>query len=207
MKTGKKQLQTSRLLVAAIFAGALFAGCDSAQTTYRDTLNKQNDAFSEKNKADLSPAAPEDKSTVYSGTVHLNDSDQDFDCVVELEMTSEFTRISQGEDQTTTVEVPKLTGSMRFPVLDGISIEDMSSYAALTRPMGSYSKVLFDFGNYNPRSHRMILPYLVPGYSGSSFGELQGTLVGGHYVGTWFSKPFGDVGTFKLTRSQGGGHP
>jgi hypothetical protein len=177
-----------------VFLTVVF-GCNP-QDTYRDKVNQQDDANAQAKAQDLALA----KGT-YTGTMHLNASAQNFDTVVQVSLSPEITRNSQNpNDQSETVETPKLQGSLNFPVLTGLDISDLATYSALTGPMGGYLTVTFDFGDYNPRTQQLILPYTVTGYSQGSLGELNGTLSNGLFHGTWFSKPLGDVGIFDLTQ-------
>jgi len=180
------------LLSQILFLSLSLTACGDKKT-YRDVVSNQNDSFTQAKNKELQPAE-----ATYQGVVHITDSNEDFDCVIEVKRTSEFTRLTQSQDQTETVEVPKLGGSVRFPILKNVQMEDLSSYSSLTTPMGGYLTVMFDFGNYNPRNKKLILPYTVPAYADHSFGEFNGTLTQGHYKGTWFSKPLGNIGTFDL---------
>ncbi len=163
--------------------------------TNQETVNRKNNEFTLSKQEDLLLAE-----SVYKGTVHLNSSAQDFDCVLEIQRSSEFTRIPQNQNSRETIEVPKLSGSMGFPALENIQVSDLSSYSSLTAPMGGFLRVIFNFGNYNSYTRKLILPYTVPGYTQNSFGQLDGTLIDGNYQGTWFSKPFGVVGRFNFVQ-------
>ena len=167
--------------------------CCNEQKTLRDNINQQVQTESDSKMKELKPA----EGTLV-GTMHVTSSNQDFDCQVDVTRTSVFVRNTGAQVGAETIEVPRLSGSIRFPSLEAASMSDLASFSTLTAPMGGYLKVLFDSGEYNPRSQKMILPYSVPGYSEGEFGELNGILTNGTYQGTWFSKPYGNVGTFTL---------
>lgn len=102
---------------------------------------------------------------------------------------------------TETVSVPRLEGSLRFPVLEAITSEEVfSKYDELINPMGRQESVVFDMGDFDPRTKILLLPYAVAGYGQSSeFGRLSGALTpNGHFIGKWTAKPMGIVATFDL---------
>ena len=188
----------NHLKIAPFLMALLFTACGSPNNTIRDNLNKENDTFTQAKFAELQPAE-----ATYQGKITLTDGAKSYDCILQLKRTSQFTRDSQSQDGSESIEVPQLGGSMSFPALRNLPMSDLSTYSALTEPMGGYLTVMFDAGNYNPRTLKMVLPYTVPGYSQASLGELDGTLTDGHFTGTWFSKPVGIVGTFDLTQTSG----
>jgi hypothetical protein len=138
--------------------------------------------------------------------VVLSASGQAFDANIIVKRTLETRRDPQSDDPTQTVSIPTLGGSLHFPAVQEIldhHPEDIPGFHELLDPLGMFATVTFDLGDYNPATQQLVLPYDVPGYAGGSFGELTGTLSGGKFTGDWFSKPFGDAGTFVLTVEPG----
>ena len=176
----------------------LGSSCGSPNNTIRDNLNKQNDSYTQAKFNELQPAE-----AIYQGKVSINQNRKSYDCTLQIKRTSQFTRDSQSQDGSESIEVPQLGGGMHFSALENLSMSELSNYSVLTEPMGGYLTVMFDSGNYNPRTLKMVLPYTVPGYSQASLGELEGSLNNGHFQGTWFAKPVGIVGTFDLVQTSG----
>lgn len=164
------------------------------QPTARDRVNAQYDADQKAKESDLAPAEG-----TYKGTMLLAESHQKFDFRLEVRRIVHNERAPQSQNPSETVQIPKLSGSLSFPALDRLSIVDYANFQALLNPLGGFSRVMFDYGDYNPNTKILVLPYAVPGYSSGNFGELTGNLNTSHFTGKWFAKPFGDVGTFDAT--------
>jgi hypothetical protein len=81
-------------------------------------------------------------------------------------------------------------------------MSDYANFQELFQPMGGIGRITFDFGDYNPISQDLVLPYTVPNYSNGNFGEISGKLTENHFIGTWFSNPFGIVGNFDIVKIQ-----
>jgi hypothetical protein len=170
--------------------------CGQSQS-HRQSQRAQNEANSQSEMTDLAPAEG-----VFSGSMHMLVSGQNFKVKLTIKRVYENVRPSQPQDITQPINVPKLNGFMKFPVLDNINIADYGSYSEIINPMGGFSTILFDFGDYDPKTNILILPYNVSGYSQGSFGELQGDLHNGVFKGEWYAKPLGVVGKFKFTQAQ-----
>lgn len=133
---------------------------------------------------------------VYSGKVHLVKSNQDYDC----SLTTAVVMRSVGQEPNDEVQVPGLMGSVEFPALNQATLSDLSQFADLVEPMGGDSRIQVNNGEYVPASGQLNLPYFVPGSSSGIFGEFTGAIVNGHFKGIWFSKDYGNVGTFDLVK-------
>jgi len=170
----------------------LALGC-SKNPDHRQSTRDQVEADAAAQMADLKPAEGE-----YDGVVHLRKSHQNFRCHLSLKRVYENIRNPQGSDPTGTANIPKLSGVLSFPVLDALDERRRADYAELTDPLGQFAQALFDFGDYDPQTNLMVLPYNISGYSQGSFGEFTGELHAGVYKGTWFAKPLGEVANFEL---------
>ena len=126
-----------------------------------------------------------------------------FDATLELDRVYVNARLSGSEDPTQTLNLPQLSGSMTFTLLEKTSVSDYKNYSDIINPMGGFSTVLFDYGDYDTHTHLLVLPYGVSGYNQGNFGELQGELKDGTFTGTWFAKPLGVVGKFSFVQTQG----
>lgn len=196
-QSGHSFKNISRTIIGlGLLSGILFSGCGNRRTL-QDAEDRQNAGFTKARRQALTPAQG-----TYKGKLTLDSSERTYDMVVDIKITTEVTRVASSQDQTETVEVPKLTGALRFPVLDIATERDLPRFAELTQPMGGFMKVLFSEGNFSPNTTSLILDYTVPGYSGDTLGELEGTLSDGHFSGIWYSKPFGNIGTFDLILQQ-----
>jgi hypothetical protein len=164
-------------------------------TSHRQTQRDQNEADSNAQMSDLGPAEAD-----YDGTMTMVQSQQSLRVKLSIKRVYENVRPRQPQDPTQTINLPKLSGFLRFPVLDKMDPSDYGHYSEIINPMGGFSTVLFDYGDYDPKTKLMILPYNVSGYNQGSFGELQGELHGGVFTGTWFAKPLGVVGHFVLNQ-------
>jgi hypothetical protein len=138
----------------------------------------------------------------YEGTVVLAKDGHSYGAVLDLQRVYENMRLTQAEDPTQTINLPKLSGSLKFPFLEKVSVDSFKKYADLTNPMGGFSILLFDFGDYDPQTQLLVLPYGVNGYDQGSFGELQGKLSDGVFTGSWWAKPLGEVGSFRFTQAK-----
>ncbi len=184
------------LTMAVVLATCALISCGQSQS-HRQTQRDQNEVNSQSEMTDLAPAEGD-----FSGSMHMLVSGQSFKVKMTIKRVYENVRPSQPQDITQPINVPKLNGFMKFPVLDNINISDYGSYSEIINPMGGFSTVLFDFGDYDPKTKILILPYNVSGYAQGNFGELQGSLNNGVFKGEWFAKPLGVVGKFKFVQKQ-----
>ena len=197
MKTNARLLQLGVIWIA-VYAGS---ACE-LQKTAREKANLQYSSDKQTKYKELEPA-----DGIYSGSMHLINSDQDFRVLIDVKRTSIIERVPQSQNPSETIEVPKLSGSMTFPALTNLDLRDYLHFQELLKPMGGVLIVTFDFGDYSALSQSLILPYTVPGYASGLFGEVSGTLQGDHFIGTWFTNPLGDVGTFDLIKNNLNGAP
>lgn len=176
-------------------------GCND-HAPLRENANAQVNALAQAKLSELAPAE-----ATYTGKMHMFRNNSDYDAVLIVKRVVD-TKVGSSADQPSeTVEVPKLTANLNFPFLDSLSTEEKWKHDDLLDPMGRYWNIAVDYGNYNPTSHVMTLPYAVSGYTQGNFGDLSGTLVNGHFVGTWYAKPLGDVASFDLVKSSGSFNP
>ena len=171
--------------------------CGQSQN-HRQSTRAQSEANTQAALKDLKPAEGH-----FEGTMQVTKSGHSYDVTLDIQRVFENVRQGQSSDPTQTVQVPKLNGVMRFPVLDKTDISKYSRYNEILAPMGGFSIAIFDFGDFDPDTHLMILPYNVSGYSLGSFGQLHGKLENGTFTGYWFSKPLGNVATFSLKMISG----
>lgn len=182
-------------LVASIGL-AFFAMACEEHAPIRESANAQNNAFTKSKFQELEPAEG-----VYVGEMKLIRSNETFSCVLRVKRVLEAVRGSQPDQPAETVEVPKITATLTFPVLDNLAPDDFPKFSNLIDPMGRFLNIVVDYGHYNIATHALTLPYIVPSYSQTNnFGELSGSLEGKQYRGKWFAKPLGIVGHFVLVR-------
>jgi hypothetical protein len=187
----------SALLLALLAQILGTAGCGQ-QNSERQSVLKQDDADTQAKFDDLAPA-----DGLYTGPLYLKSTDQVFTVNLDIKRVTEPEHSQDSQDPSDTISVPKLSGAMTFPALDNISQEDRASFGALMDPMGHYTTATFDYGDFDPSTTQLTLPYSVSGSTGT-YGEMSGTLVINpntglyHFSGSWFSKPFGTVATFEL---------
>ena len=170
------------------------SACD-VQRTAREKISLQYNSDRQNKYAELNPAEG-----TFSGLMHLKASDQNFLCLLTLQRVSIIERAPQSQNPSETIEVPKLSGSMTFPALANMDIQDYGNFQELLSPLGGNMRVLIDYGDYSPMSQNLILPYSIPGYA-QTYGEISGRIVNNHFIGTWFSSPLGEVGTFDIVRT------
>ncbi len=187
--------QTFRAFFSINILFIILTGCGTAQN-HRQSTRSETEADTQAEFQDLAPAEGH-----YEGKMTILKSREVFDVVLDIKRVYQNERLNQGQDPTQTVNIPKLSGSMQFPLLQEIGMSDYSHYSDLIDPMGGFTMTMFDFGDYEPNTHLLVLPYTVSGYSQGSFGELQGHLENNKFTGTWFSKPLGTVGKFTMTIS------
>ena len=182
-------------LILAAAALITSSGC-GPQNTDHENLDAQYNADSQAEYEKLQPA-----DAVWSGKVHLIQSNQDFDATLTIQRVWENSHVSGSPDPTSTTELPTLKGNLDFSVLDGN--DTTSDLSNLRTPLGLGNSAQFDFGNYSDKTQEMVLPYSVPHYSLGTFGSLSGKISGNHYQGTWFANYIqgGKVGTFDFVKA------
>ncbi|MGZ3696828.1 MAG: hypothetical protein ACXWPM_08865 [Bdellovibrionota bacterium] len=183
------------LLLSAV---TLLMAC-GPQNSLRQSVDAQNLADSTAKMEDLAPAEG-----TFSGLVHLKQSGQEFAMILQLRRVTDNVHPSQGQDPTSTIELPRLSGNLHFPALDKIvahpeDLTQLSSFSELTAPMDTHISVLITNGNLVAKTGHLTLPYSLPNSTIGNVGSLDGTLTQGRYTGTWFSELVGVVGTFDLT--------
>lgn len=169
------------------------------QNSHRESVLDQQTSDSQAKFDELAPAEG-----TFSGQMHLTQSGESFATQLTIQRVMENQRTTQSTDPSVTVALAKLSGNLRFPAIDRIDSSDHSEftdYAEILNPLGGLGTALIDFGDYNPKNSQLVLPYNVASYTQGSYGELSGTLGQGHFTGSWFSKPYGTVGTFDLTQT------
>jgi hypothetical protein len=191
----------SRVIAIKGVLGAMILGAASCGQpgTLRQNVISQNDAAIKQKYQELAPAEG-----AYQGTFVLTGSGQSFDATIFLKRSMQTQRDPQSDDPSQTVSLPTLAGCLRFPAISNLQPDDWPGFHALLGPLGGNAVVTFDLGDYDPSSQQLVLPYNVAGSSGGTYGELTGTLKNGQYQGDWFSKPYGDAGTFNLNILAGG---
>ncbi|MEO5968955.1 MAG: hypothetical protein ABIQ95_03435, partial [Bdellovibrionia bacterium] len=189
------KIKTILLRLGVIWIALLSGSACEAQKTAREKANLQYSSDKQTKYKELEPAEG-----IFSGSMHLIDSDQDFSVLLEVKRIIMIERAPQSQNPSETIEVPKLSGAMTFPALSHLDLRDYGYFHELLGPMGGFLRVMFDFGDYSSLSQNLILPYTVAGYSLGNFGEVSGILHDGHFKGTWFANPFGDVGTFDIVK-------
>lgn len=173
------------------------ASCGQPATLRQDEVS-QDDAATQEKYAELAPAEG-----IFQGSITLTGSGESFDSTVVIKRTMQTERNPQSDDPSDTVSLPTLTGCLRFPALENLPLNDWPGFHELLGPLGENITVTFDLGDYDPSTLQLVLPYTVSGYSGGTYGELSGALQNGKYHADWFSKPYGDAGTFDLTLQPG----
>jgi hypothetical protein len=185
-----------RFPVIILATATLMAGCGQ-QNTDHENLNAQYNADSQ---AEYEKQQPAD--AVWTGKVHLIQSDQDFDATLSIHREWVNSHVSGSPDPTSTTELPTLKGNLDFAVLDekDIASDDLSN---LRMPLGQGDSAQFDFGNYSDKTQVMVLPYSVAHYALGTFGSLSGKITGNHYQGTWYANYIqgGKVGTFDFVKA------
>ncbi len=183
-----------RLLYFYILLIFTFSDCDPERTS-REKVSLQYLNDRKMRLQELEPAEG-----YYLGTLFLFEGAKSYPFKLVLSRVDSIERAPQSQTPTEMIEIPKLSGSLSFPILDGYSLEIYSRYPELLRPMGGYTRITIDHGDYIPLSHRLILPYSVPGSSAQTFGELSAVLDGEHLKGSWFVSAFGTVAEFEADR-------
>ena len=183
------------LILGVIWISLLASSACELQKTAREKANLQYSSDKQTKYKELEPAEG-----TFSGSMHLIESDQDFNVLLEVKRVTMIERAPQSQNPSETIEVPKLSGAMTFSALTHFDLRDYGNFQELLKPMGGFLRVIFDFGDFSSLSQNLILPYSIPGYSLGTFGEISGVLQNGHFKGTWFANPFGDVGTFDIVK-------
>jgi hypothetical protein len=173
---------------------ALFAGCDP-QNTYNSEAAQQNTAQADAKANALHPAEGN-----YCGTMHLVQSNLDFEVHLTLKVVSDNVHSSSSTDPTDTVQVPKLAGTMTFPAIANEGSAAYSTLPDLIQATGGYGSVAFTYGDYNPMNHKINLPFTVPGAAQGNYGAVTGGLEGDTFTGSWYSEASQLVGTFTIDK-------
>lgn len=178
----------------SMLSALLLAGCGKQNTYNANSARWNSLAVSEKAKA-LLPAINK-----YCGLMHLIKHDIDFDVELLIQRGDDNIHSSVSQDPTDTIQVPKLVGYMRF-----VAIQDQGSAAYLTLPplmaaTGGFSAISFTYGDYDPLTRRVYLPFSVPGHTQGNYGEVRATLDTNtkHLSGVWYSNSFEELGSFDL---------
>ena len=181
-------------ILVSTFLALCLVGC-SKQDTYNANAVRWNSlAVSEKAKA-LQPAVNK-----YCGNMHLMKSDADFDVELQMERGDDNIHSSQSQDPTDTIQVPKLVGNMKFPAIHKEGSAAYITLPALMEATGGFYAISFTYGDYDPITHRVYLPFSVPGHTQGNYGEVRAILDIGtkHLVGVWYSNSYEEVGSFDL---------
>lgn len=199
------KLTTGYAVLALLGVSALTPSCGQL-SSHRESVMNQQIADSQAKFDELQPAEG-----TFTGQMRLTGSGEIFTANLTILRVMDNLRTTQSTDPSVTVALAKLSGNLRFPAIDRIDSSDHSEftdYSEILNPLGGLETALIDFGDYNPRNQQLVLPYNVASYTQGSFGEFSGTLDQNHFSGTWFSKPYGVVGSFDLVKSaarSGGG--
>jgi hypothetical protein len=195
-ETRAKQLAPLKWIVATGVI-TLLCACDP-QNIYNTESQQQNTAQAEAKEQSLQPAVG-----YYCGNVHLTDSDEDFDANLSLQIIEDNEHSSSSTDPTDTVQVPKLAGSLTFPAIKNQGSAAYSTLPELMQATGGTEAISFTYGDYNPGTQIINLPFNVPNGPQGDYGSLSGTLNGNQFSGTWYSESSQAVGTFTLTKCGG----
>jgi hypothetical protein len=188
-------------LLATVGVVSSFSACGQ-QNTARQTAIAQNDADTDAKYQDLAPA-----DGTFTGNIVLSSSKQTFAMTIQLQRVYETTKSPDSQDPSDSIKIPKLGGNISFPALTATNgLTGDYQFGELFDAMGLHSSVFIDYGDYDPTDNSLILPYTISELS-TDYGQLSGTLINGHFSGSWFSKgsTLGTVGTFELDKlgSQG----
>ena len=189
-------MQTAFGIVFLLCLSVFLVSCGK-QNTYNTNAARQNSIAAFEKAKELRPAIGK-----YCGLMHLLKSDTDFDVELELHRGDDNIHASTSQNPVDTVQVPKLAGYMQFP-----AIENQGSAAYMTLPLlmeatGGYRAISFTFGDYDPLTQRIYLPFLVPGHTQGNYGEMRGTLnlATSRFAGVWYSNSYEELGAFDLPR-------
>ncbi len=173
---------------------ALCAGCGNQPTYNANTQRWNSLAVSEKAKA-LQPAI-----NSYCGAVHLIAGDADVDTVLVIQRGDDNVHSSQSQDPTDTIQVPKLVGFMRFPTVESQGSAAYMTMPALMEATGGFAVISFTYGDYDPETGHVFLPFSVPGHTQGNYGELRANLdlASKQLSGVLYSNSYEELGSFEL---------
>lgn len=183
--------KTKLFLSTAIIILSLF-GCGPTPSN-RETEKQQNQADSAAERKDLQPALGR-----FEGQMLMTVSRRKFDVVLETKII--YHVIPSPKDPTLNISVPRLSGYLKFPLLQNLSIFDLVPYSEVTNALGGFILAGIDMGDYDSNTQTLNLPYSVAKFGKGPFGSFQGELIGGAFVGKWNSRVQSQVGTFNLVR-------
>lgn len=173
--------------------------CDS-QSIYNSQSQQQDTEDVAARIAELQPAVG-----TYCGSVHMIQSDQDYQANLKLQIVEQNEHSSTSQDPTDTVRVPMLGGNLSFPALANQGQAGYSTLPDLIQATGGYGAVGFTYGDYNPLDKTVNLPFSLPGAAaGSTYGSLVGTLDDSGLAGQWYSQSSQLLGTFTFTLCNSG---
>lgn len=178
----------SWVLILVIFASA----CGKASSERQVEIAK-DEANARAEENDLKPAVGR-----FEGQMLMAESRRKIDAVLETKIV--YRAIPSPADPTIIISVPKLAGSLIFPSLKGLSIEDLVAYSDITNPLGGFILAAFDLGDYDHNTNSFNLPYIVSQFGTAPFGSFQGKLTNGSFVGLWSARNESHVGNFNLIR-------
>jgi hypothetical protein len=184
------------LFNSIIFIGltTILSACGQVNS-HRENERQQNQADVTAELKDLAIAEGS-----YTGTITMKADGREYDAQIILTRVFENVHPGSSQDPTQTINLPKLSGNLTFAVLKNTTYAQYSQYPALIQPMGGFALLAFSYGDYDPESKRMTLPYNVSGYSNGNFGELFGKFQNGEFTGKWFCQPLGLVGDFAFSK-------
>jgi len=171
---------------------SLASACGKASSERQVEITKDEaDARAQEN--DLKPAVGR-----FEGQILIAESHRRIDAVLETKIV--YRAVPSPADPTIIISVPKLAGSLIFPALKNLSIEDLVAYSDVTNPLGGFILAGFDLGDFDRNTKALNLPYTVAQFGTAPFGAFQGMLTNGNFVGLWSARNESHVGSFNLIR-------
>jgi hypothetical protein len=188
-----------RKTFSALIFISLLAACGQ-QKTYNDDAKQNYAQEAQLKSAELAPATGD-----WCGNMYMTRGKVPFAVEISLNVLNVTVQAPASQDPTLVAQEPKLQGGMSFDVLDGASstvyVTDPDLLAATGSGVAGAS-VNFSGGDYFPQNEPQVtLPYSVSVSGQAIYGEVQGDLVNGHFIGSWTGNSNRKVGTFDLQQN------
>jgi hypothetical protein len=189
------------------FSGALRAACSlglillfnsscDSQNVYNSQSQQEDTDDTAARIAELQPALGN-----YCGSLHMIQSDQDYQANLTLNLATQDVHSSTSQDPTSTVRLPMLGGSMTFPQLVNDKNSPYSDMPDLIQATGASGSIGFTTGDYNPLDKSINLPFTAAGsQAGTIYGSVVGTLNGNTFTAQLFTQSSQLLGTFSFTK-------
>ena len=101
-------------------------------------------------------------------------SEADFKVELVIKRGDQNIHSSQSQDPTDTVQVPKLVGYMQFPAIESEGSAACMTLPALMEATRGFRAISFTYGDYDPLTRQIYLPFSVPGHPQGDYGEVEG---------------------------------